>query len=50
VELQAGGIRVAEYLTRLPPRLFVERKLHDANRVAKRRIEAVSIKPDHPPR
>jgi len=46
LELEASGIRVAEYLTGLPTREFLERKLHDAIRIAKRRIEAGSIKAD----
>jgi len=49
LELEASGIRVAEYLTGLPSRQFLERKLHDAIRLAKRRIEAGTIEPDRPP-
>lgn len=34
LELQQTGIRVAEYLTELPPRAVLRRKLHDAIRLA----------------
>jgi len=37
-ELESRGIRVAEYLTELPPRDLLERKLHDAVRLARERI------------
>lgn len=37
MELEASGIRVAEYLTGLPPREALARKLHDAMRLAERR-------------
>jgi predicted nuclease of restriction endonuclease-like (RecB) superfamily len=36
--LEASGIRVAEYLTELPPRPLLERKLHDAIALARRRL------------
>ena len=39
LELEASGIRVAEYLTGLPPRPLLERKLHDAINLARRRFE-----------
>lgn len=35
LQLERSGIRVAEYLTELPPRELLERKLHDAIRVAR---------------
>jgi predicted nuclease of restriction endonuclease-like (RecB) superfamily len=40
LELEASGIRVAEYLTELPPRPLLERKLHDAIVLARRRLAA----------
>ena len=39
LELEASGIRVAEYLTGLPPRELLERKLRDAIHIAQARIE-----------
>lgn len=39
MELEASGIRVADYLTALPPKEAVQRKLHDAIRAAQRRLE-----------
>lgn len=38
LELEASGIRVAEYLTELPPRPLLERKLHDAIALARRQL------------
>jgi predicted nuclease of restriction endonuclease-like (RecB) superfamily len=38
LELEASGIRVAEYLTELPPRPLLEQKLHDAIALARRRL------------
>jgi predicted nuclease of restriction endonuclease-like (RecB) superfamily len=38
-ELAARGIRVAEYLTELPPKKVLEQKLHDAVRLARARLE-----------
>jgi predicted nuclease of restriction endonuclease-like (RecB) superfamily len=38
LELEASGIRVAEYLTELPSRPLLERKLHDAITLARRRL------------
>ena len=35
LELEASGIHVAEYLTELPPRELIERKLLDAIRIAR---------------
>ena len=40
LELEASGIRVAEYLTELPPRPLLERKLEDAIALARRRLVA----------
>jgi len=39
LELGKSGIRVAEYLTELPPREVLERKLHSAIEHARRRFE-----------
>jgi predicted nuclease of restriction endonuclease-like (RecB) superfamily len=38
LELEASGIRVAEYLTELPPRPLLEQKLHEAIALARRRL------------
>ena len=38
LELEASGIRVAEYLTELPPRRILEKKLHKAIEHARQRI------------
>jgi predicted nuclease of restriction endonuclease-like (RecB) superfamily len=38
LELEASGIRVAEYLTELPPQPLLEGKLHQAITVARRRF------------
>jgi predicted nuclease of restriction endonuclease-like (RecB) superfamily len=38
-ELAARGIRVAEYLTELPPKKLLEQKLHDAVRLAQARLQ-----------
>ena len=38
LRLEAAGIRVAEYLTELPPREVLERKLHDAIRLAREQL------------
>jgi YhcG PDDEXK nuclease domain len=37
-ELESRGVRIAEYLTELPPRDLLERKLHDAVRLARERL------------
>ncbi len=39
LRLEDSGIRVAEYLTELPPRKLLESKLHEAVRMARERIE-----------
>ncbi len=36
---KSGGIRVAEYLTELPPKKVLEQKLHDTVRLARARLE-----------
>ncbi|MCX6348018.1 MAG: PDDEXK nuclease domain-containing protein, partial [Candidatus Aureabacteria bacterium] len=40
LELDAKGIHVAEYLTELPPRKLLERKLHEAVRLARAQLAA----------
>jgi predicted nuclease of restriction endonuclease-like (RecB) superfamily len=42
LELEASGIRVAEYLTELPPRPLLEQKLHEAIRLARQRLSALT--------
>lgn len=39
LELQTSGIRVAQYLTELPPRELLQRKLHDAILIAQQRLD-----------
>ena len=39
LELQQTGIRVAEYMTELPPKHALERKLHEAITLARERLE-----------
>jgi predicted nuclease of restriction endonuclease-like (RecB) superfamily len=38
LELEASGIRVAEYMTELPPRPLLEHKLHDAIALARQQL------------
>ena len=38
LRLEQSGIRVAQYMTELPPRELLERKLHDAIGIARRRL------------
>jgi predicted nuclease of restriction endonuclease-like (RecB) superfamily len=38
LRLEAAGIRVAQYMTELPPRKVLERKLHDAIRLAREQL------------
>ena len=38
LRLEAAGIRVAQYLTELPPQEVLERKLHDAIRLAREQL------------
>ena len=40
LQLDRAGIRVASYLTELPPRPLLQKKLHDAVRLARARLEA----------
>ena len=40
LDLDRSGVHVAEYLTELPPRKVLQRKLHDAVRLARARLEA----------
>jgi predicted nuclease of restriction endonuclease-like (RecB) superfamily len=42
-ELESRGVRIAEYLTELPPKDLLTRKLHDAVRLAQARLEAHSL-------
>lgn len=42
LRLNESGIRVARYLTELPPRRLLEKKLHDAIQIARHRFEAAS--------
>lgn len=46
LQLEKSGIRIAEYVTELPPREVLERKLHAAISAARRRIEASPDDPD----
>jgi hypothetical protein len=39
LQLKKSGIRVAEYLTELPPRAVLERRLHQAIRAARERFK-----------
>ena len=40
LQLDRSGIRVAAYLTELPPKQLLEQKLHDSARRAQARLEA----------
>lgn len=40
LQLDKSGIRVASYLTDLPPRPLLQKKLHDAVALARARLEA----------
>jgi hypothetical protein len=40
LDLDRSGVQVAEYLTELPPRNVLRRKLHEAVRLARTRIES----------
>ena len=46
LQLDRSGIRVAAYLTELPPRQLLERKLHESALRAKARLEARSAGPE----
>jgi len=39
LQLSKSGIRVAAYLTELPPRKLLRKKLHEAIKIAKARLE-----------
>ena len=43
LRLEAAGIRVAQYLTELPPRKLLERKLHDAIRLAREQLARQAV-------
>ncbi len=43
LQLETSGIRVAEYLTELPPRPLLEAKLHEAIRLAREQIAAREV-------
>src|SRR4030043_2247675 len=43
LQLEKSGIRVAEYFTELPPRELLEKKLHEAIRIAREQIAARQI-------
>lgn len=45
LQLGKSGIRVAEYLTDLPPREVLQQKLHDAVRSARARLSALASAP-----
>jgi predicted nuclease of restriction endonuclease-like (RecB) superfamily len=45
LELEASGIRVGEYLTGLPPRQLLQRKLHDAIQLAEQRTQSARPEP-----
>ena len=38
LQLNDSGIRVAQYLTELPPKKLLEKKLHDSIRLARERL------------
>jgi YhcG PDDEXK nuclease domain len=40
LQLEQSGIRVATYLTELPPRQLLQRKLHESMMAARARLEA----------
>jgi len=43
LELGKSGIKVADYMTQLPPRKLLERRLHEAVRIERQRIEGLKI-------
>jgi len=47
LELSKSGIRVAEYLTELPPRKVLEEKLHKAIQLARLRFEQIKFLTDN---
>jgi len=40
LQLEKSGIRVAQYLTELPPRKVLEQKLHDVIRIAREQLSS----------
>jgi hypothetical protein len=42
LRLEDSGIRVAQYLTELPPKELLEQRLHDSIRLARERLAAAS--------
>lgn len=44
LQLYKSGIRVAEYLTELPPKALLEKKLHQAVELSRKQIENRNIK------
>ncbi len=50
LRLEAAGIRVAQYLTELPPLEILERKLHDAIRLAREQLARRAEQPADAPR
>lgn len=42
LKLEESGIKVAEYMTELPPKKLLEKKLHTAIEMAKTQIESRS--------
>jgi hypothetical protein len=47
LELGRSGIRVAAYLTELPPRELLRRRLHEAIELARARLERGQLPPDN---
>jgi predicted nuclease of restriction endonuclease-like (RecB) superfamily len=45
LQLEKSGIRVAQYLTELPPRKVLEHKLHEAIRIARDQLAARQLSP-----
>jgi predicted nuclease of restriction endonuclease-like (RecB) superfamily len=43
LELEQRGIRLAEYLTELPPREVLKKRLHDAIRLARERLGTIAL-------
>jgi len=48
LQLDKSGIRVAAYLTELPPKKLLEQKLHESAVIAKARLEARNTTPEVP--
>jgi len=45
LQLEKSGIRVAQYLTELPPRKVLEHKLHEAIRIAREQLATRQLPP-----